>query len=173
MNSRNETNEIKWLLIDQMVDLTSAVAMGREVLRKYRDGIYTLEQVVGRLRVCNHGVILSLFKLNEVRINYSRHLNSLDKDMVQPLYDCAKEIKRRKIDVFRSRHAAHIWDRDDRPISLIEGAALLQEITGSDNSQVDRFYDWVWKDGEPCVVLMIEALIKYLKTVPGGDEPRF
>jgi len=173
LSSRNQTNEIKWLLIDQMVDLTSAVALGREVLGKYRAGTYTFEQVVGRLRVCSHGVILSLFKLNEVRVKYTRHLNSLDREMVQPLYDCAKEIKRRKIDVFRSRHAAHIWDQDDKPISLVEGAALLQEITGADNSQIDSFYNWVWKDGEPCVVQMIDTLIKYLKTIPGGDEPRF
>lgn len=173
MSSRNQTNEIKWLLIDQMVDLTSAVALGREVLTRYQAGAYTLEQVVGRLRVCSHGVILSLFKLNEVRVKYSRHLNSLDKQMVQPLYDCAKEIKRRKIDVFRSRHAAHIWDQDDKPISLVEGAALLQEIMGADNSQIHSFYDWVWKDGEPCVVQMINTLINYLKTTPGGDQPRF
>ena len=173
MEIANTNNEIKWLLIDQMIDLTAAVSMGREVIAAFSDGRLTERQAMGRLRVCNHSLILSLYKVWEVRDKYNQHLYTLDKTHIEPLFKYAKEIDKRNINKFRGRYAAHIWDLKDKPISLIEGQALLDTITGEQNSKVQELYDWIWLDGAPCIVATIEQLIGYVKTLPGGDLPRF
>lgn len=173
MEKAKTNNEIKWLLLDQMADLTAAVCMGRDFLTGYSEGKLTLIQIMTRLRICNHSLILSLYKVWEIRDKYNQHLYSLNKAHVDPLFKYAKEIEKRNINKFRGRYAAHIWDLKDKPISLVEAQILLDTITGENNSKVQEFYDWIWLDGEPCVVNALHQLIDYLKTIPGGDLARF
>jgi hypothetical protein len=173
MENSKANNEIKWLLVDQMTDLTAAVCMGREFLAAYKEDKLTLLQITARLRICNHSLILSLYKVWEIKDKYNQHLYSLDKTYVNPLFQYAKEIEKRNINKFRGRYAAHIWDLKDKPISLNEAKELLDKITGDDNSKLQEFYDWIWLDGEHCVVNALHDLIGYLRTMPGGDFERF
>ncbi|MFT0180550.1 hypothetical protein ACMSIO_08850 [Pseudomonas benzopyrenica] len=173
MEEAKANNEIKWLLLDQMIDLTAAVCMGRDLLTAYSEGNLTPNQIMARLRVCNHSLILSLYKVWEIKDLYNQHLITLNKDQVDSLFKYAKEIDKRNINKFRGRYAAHIWDLKKKPISLIEGQALLDTITGNNNSKVQEFYDWIWLEGEPCVVNALRDLIDYMKTLPGGDFARF
>ncbi|QNH01469.1 hypothetical protein [Pseudomonas sediminis] len=173
MESTKANNQIKWLLIDQMTDLTAAVCMGRELIAAYNEKKLTQPQITARLRVCNHSLILSLYKVWEIKDKYNRHLYGLDETYVGPLFKYAKEIDKKNINKFRGRYAAHIWDLKDKPISLNEAKELLETITGVDNSKVQEFYDWIWNDGEPCVVSALFDLIEHLKTMPGGDLARF
>lgn len=54
MEKAKANNEIKWLLLDQMTDLTAAVCMGQDFLKAYSDGKLTLIQIMTRLRaVCS------------------------------------------------------------------------------------------------------------------------
>lgn len=173
MENADTNNQVKWLLIDQMVDLTAAVCMGREVLNAFRDERFTLKQAMCRLRVCNHSLILSLYKVWEVRKHYNQYLRTLDREYIDPIFEYAKEIDRRNINKFRGRYAAHIWDLNKKPISLVEAQVLLDTITGDQNEKVEEFYNWIWLDESPCIVTAIDRAVGYLRTLPGGDFPRF
>ena len=173
MDAVKKTNEVKWLFIDQMVDLVAAADIGRETINNFVNHRISQDKAMGRLRVCNHSLILSLFKFREIRIEYSQFLNSLNPDETKPIYEYAQEIRSRKIPDFRGKYAAHIWDRQKRPLSIIEGEQLLREIIGTNNEKALEFYNWIHSNEKPCVVSAIEKFVSYLKTQPGGDHPRF
>lgn len=172
-----EANYIKWLLNDLILDLSSAVAMAREIIKSYRGDPEELRDTIGRLRVCNHSIILSLFKLHEIRKKYGRFLNTLPKEQTRELYKVASEIEDRNICIFRNKYAAHIFDKDTKkPISLERGEELLRSITGKDNSLALAFYDWIYPEtlnlDTPSVITVMEKLRIYCKDLPGGDLKR-
>jgi len=175
MTPDNDANYIKWLMTDLMVDLAAAAGMGREVIKAHDP--HVLIKSIGRLRVCNHSIILSLFKLHEVRKGYGQFFNSLPKEATADLYQDAKDIEAKKICQFRNKYAAHVFDRDTKkPISLAKGEELLLSITGRDNSDCLSFYDWIcpegWKNDQNCIVSTVVALRDYCRDLPGGELER-
>jgi len=177
MDLDNEANHIKWLLNDLIVDLASAVGMGREVLKLHDGSPESMVKAMGRLRVCNHSIILSLFKLHEIRTKYGKFLNSLPKDVTANLYEDAARIEQRNICRFRNKYAAHIIDKDtNKPISLATGEKLLESITGHGNDRTREFYDWVcpegWSAEKPSVTTTVHHLREYCRGLPGGGLQR-
>lgn len=176
MNIDNEANHIKWLLNELFVDLPSAISMGREAIQIPDESIHSIIKAAGRLRVCNHSIIISLFKLHEIKQVYGRFLGTLPREVTECFFCDVKEIERRNICKFRSKHVAHIIDNDTRkPISLEKAESLLSSITGHDNSQTLAFYDWICPEDwieKPCVVTSIQNLRDYCWKMPGGDLKR-
>jgi|SRR5450830_374462 len=177
MTLDNEANHIKWLLNDLVVDLAAAVGMGREVFRLHDGSPESTTKAMGRLRVCNHSIMLSLFKLHEIRTKYTRFLSRLPKEETEGIYRDAAQIEQRSICKFRNKYAAHIIDKETlKPISLAKGMELLGSITGHDNSQTLEFYDWVcpeeWTIDKPCVMTTVHNLRVYCKGLPGGNLER-
>ncbi|MHA6233619.1 hypothetical protein [Pseudomonas fluorescens group sp. PF-69] len=175
MASDNDANYIKWLMTDLMVDLASAVGMGREIIFAH-DPLVPIKSI-GRLRVCNHSIVLSLFKLHEVRKGYGQFFNGLPGEVTVSLYQDAKDIEAKKICQFRNKYAAHIFDKETKkPISLEKGEELLLSITGKDNSDCLDFYNWIcpegWKADQKCVVSTVVALRDYCRGLPGGELER-
>ena len=153
MKPQNEANYIKWLLTDQMVDVVAAVGMGRETVGRYKDGDLTVNQAMGRMRVCNHSIIVSLFKVHEVRTKYGDFLRGLPKEKTADLFRDSADIFKRKICDFRNKYAAHIFDWNTKePISITKGLELLNSITGQDNDQCEAFYNWLYPEGESPLV---------------------
>lgn len=175
MATHNDANYIKWLLTDLMMDLVAAVGMGREVIAAHET--QAMDKSIGRFRVCNNSIMLSLFKLHELRIKYALFLKGLPGGVSANLYQDAKDIEAKKICQFRNKYAAHIFDKDTKkPISLAKGEELLIGITGKENSDCQSFYDWIypenWSVDKKCVVSTVVALRDYCKGLPGGDRER-
>lgn len=177
MDTTNEANYIKWLLTDQMIDIVAAVSMGREIINQFKESRLTTQQAMGRLRVCNHSITLTLFKLHELRKKYGKFLSTLPREETAGLFKDAADIESKKICKFRNSYAAHIFDKDTlKPISMQKGEELLNSITGKDNDQCEAFYDWLyplgWSIEKPCVVSSIERLRAYCRQLPGGELER-
>ncbi|MFL1516851.1 hypothetical protein [Pseudomonas prosekii] len=175
MTSLNDANYVKWLLVDAMMDLVAAVDMARETIAKFDPGAPS--KAIGRLRVCNHSIIISLSKLTEIKEGYSRFFKALPPDVTANFYRDVAVIESKNIYLFRNKHAAHILDRDTKaPISLVRGDELLSTITGKDNSECLSFYDWVypesWAIENECVVSTVVAMRDYCKGLPGGELER-
>lgn len=175
MTPDNDANYVKWLMTDLMVDLASAVGMGREVISAH-DPFVPIKSI-GRLRVCNHAIVLSLFKLHEVRSKYARFFKGFPDAATKDLYQDARDIEAKKICQFRNKYAAHIFDWDTKkPISLTKGEELLLSITGKDNADCLSFYNWIcpegWKEDQKCVVSTVVALRDYCMGLPGGELER-
>ncbi len=175
MSPDNDANYVKWLMTDLMVDLAAAVGMGREILSAH-DPLVPIKSI-GRLRVCNHSIVLSLFKLHEVRNKYAQFFKGFPDEATADLYQDAKDIEVKKICQFRNKYAAHIFDWDTkRPISLAKGEELLLSITGKDNSDCLNFYSWIcpegWKVDQKCVVSTVVVLRDYCRGLPGGELER-
>lgn len=169
MSPRNNANYVKWLLTDAMMDLVAAVGMARETIDDLDPD--KLSRAIARLRVCNHSIIISLTKLTEIKKAYSKFLNGLPSEVTADFYQVVNDVRRKKIHLFRNKHAAHIIDNDtNAPISLAKGEKLLASITGKDNSECLRFYDWVYPEGsaadEECVVNTVVALSDFCKGLP-------
>lgn len=176
MDINNEANHIKWLLNELLVDLPSAISMGREAFQIPDGSPDSMIKAAGRLRVCNHSIVLSLFKLHEIRREYGRFLSGLPKDVTEELFRDAKEIERRNICKFRNKYVAHILDSvTKQPASLEKVLSLLVSITGRDNSETLAFYNWICPDGwmtKSCVMATIQNLRSYCRSLPGGDLER-
>jgi hypothetical protein len=175
MTPLNNANYVKWLLIDAMMDLVAAVGMARETIADIDPQM--LSKATARLRVCNHSIIISLTKLTEIKKAYSGFLNALPSGVTADFYRVVQEVGRKKIHLFRNKHAAHIIDNDTgAPISLAKGEKLLESITGKDNSECLKFYDWVYPEAgaadEGCVVSAVAALSDFCKGLPGGALKR-
>ncbi len=175
MTSLNDANYVKWLLVDAMVDLVAAVSMAREtIVNSDHDN---KSKTIGRLRVCNHSIIITLSKLTEIKKGYDKFLKSLPPEVTAGFYRDVAVIDSKNIYLFRNKHAAHILDRDtNSPISLVRGDELLASITGKDNSECLSFYDWVYPENctieNECVVNTVVALRDYCKGLPGGELER-
>lgn len=175
MTSLNDANYVKWLLVDAMVDLVAAVSMARETIDKFDPDAKS--NAIGRLRVCNHSIIITLSKLTEIKKGYDRFLKSLPSEVTESFYRDVAIIDSKNIYLFRNKHAAHILDRDtNAPISLVRGDELLASITGKDNSECLGFYDWIypesWTIESECVVSTVVALRDCCKGLPGGELER-
>lgn len=173
----NEANHIKWLLNELILDLASAVKMGREAIQTHNKAQLNIYDIMGRLRVCNHSIILSLFKAHEIRIKYSRFLSTLPPSKTEDFIKTAAQIDNNGICKFRNKHAAHIIDKETKkPVSLAKGTELLEKITGHENSKLIEFYDWIspvdWSEEKPCIITTLHRLREYCKSLPGGDLER-
>lgn len=176
LNVANEANHIKWLLNELFVDLPSAISMGREAFQIPDGSNESMIKAAGRLRVCNHSIVLSLFKLHEIRHVYGKFLSGLPAAVTEDFFRDVIEIERRNICHFRNKHVAHVIDKDTKqPVSIEKALLMLASITGRDNNETLAFYDWICPVGwitKPCILTTVNNLRDYCKSMPGGDLER-
>ena len=176
MSAINEANHISWLLNDLFHDLTAAVSMGRETIQVHCVSDVDVIKLSGRLRVCNHSIVLSLFKLNEINEVYGSFLKGMPHEVSEGFYRDVKLIKSRNVCQFRNKHVAHIIDlKTKSPISLAKAKELLETITGHDNSQTLEFYDWICPsshEGKFSVIASIISVRDYCREFIGRDLER-
>lgn len=87
MNTR--INHIKWLLVDQIYDLTTPVTQMREKLSDPEFNVNSKE-ALGLFRLYNHAIIISLFKLHEILKVYGKEINTFP-DIVKYPFQMASD----------------------------------------------------------------------------------
>jgi hypothetical protein len=175
MNER--INHIKWLLVDQIYDLTTPIVLMR---RNLDDPEFDIEskEALGYFRLCNHAIIISLFKLHEILKVYGKEINSFPAEVKVPFQKLRAEIEKREICIFRNKYAAHIIDENTgQPVSLKKGNELLEKIAGENIAAMLRFYEWVYPKNdcmtENCVIPAVQSTLEHCKSIlgPGWERP--
>lgn len=169
MNDEIVANDLSWALNDLVLDLISAVSMGREVLAADRNGPGGVEKLCGRLRVCNHSIVLSLFKLNELNNHYGDFIKKLPVSVLEDFFSHMKTVRKFKVGDLRNAHVAHPIDRKtNAPISIEKLEGLMGLMTGKDNLDSESFYRWICPkqpSGEKCLVNSMLAIIGLCREV--------
>ena len=142
---------LKWLLVDQIVDLTTATTAIRDhVSLMQEDGAPTAKWSVCYFRMCTTSLIVTLSKLWETLDHFGADIRQFPEDVKDACASVRAEIERRKIYQFRSKYAAHIIDKDTKkPLSLAEGDRRYREIVGEDVSDLIALCDWINPQGSP------------------------
>ena len=161
---QSELNHIKWLLVDQIVDLSAPIYLMKGYINSStfdeKSG-----QSLGMFRLCNHGLIISLSKLREIVMEYGKTINTFPDHIKAPFQNLRKEIELREIHLFRNKYAAHIMDKDGKPLSLAKGEQMLNKIVGKDIVEMLKFYDWIYPEGNyknsACVMSCVENVRDY------------
>lgn len=124
-------NYLKWILADQIVDLTIATTSIREHIAA-PDFEPTNQKSISYFRMCSNSLIISLSKLWETLDHYGKEINSFPEELKSNCRTLKSEIEHRKIYQFRSKYAAHIIDKETKqPLSLKDGEKRYIAIVGS------------------------------------------
>lgn len=142
---------LKWLLVDQIVDLTTATTAIRDhISMMQKDDAPSVKWSVAYFRMCSTSLIISLSKLWETLDHYHADIRKFPADITEACASVRREIERRKIYQFRSKYAAHIIDRDTKkPLSLTEGEKRYREIVGDDVRDLIALCDWINPEVSP------------------------
>ncbi|TCD22953.1 hypothetical protein E0D86_10005 [Pseudomonas sp. IC_126] len=169
-------NHIKWLLVDQIYDLTTPIVQMRKNLA---DPDFDIEskEALGQFRLCNHAIIISLFKLHEILKVYGKEINEFPTHVKVPLQKLRAEIEKREICIFRNKYAAHIIDDNTgKPVSLKKGGELLEKIAGKNIAEMLNFYEWVYpKNGcttNNCIIPAVQSTLEHCKNILGSGWER-
>ena len=136
-------NHLKWVLVDQIVDLTIATTAIREHFAG-QDFDPSSQKTISYFRMCTTSLIVSLSKLWEALNHYGKEVNSFPDEVKLSCRRLKAEIESRKIYQFRSKYAAHIIDDETKqPLSLIEGEKRYSAIIGSTIGELIAFCDWI------------------------------
>lgn len=144
-----EVNELKKLLVNQIYDLCVPIDMIRSYINSPNFDP-TTHHALGLFRLCNHGLIISLSKLNEIYKNYGVVVKSLPEQMREELKDIHKTIEQKGIPEFRNTYAAHIFVKEKgkkgKPLSDEKGKEMLAKILGKTIEEMLEFYEWVYPE---------------------------
>nr|WP_324257544.1 integron-associated HEPN domain-containing protein [Cellvibrio fontiphilus] len=146
---RNEKSEMRWLLEDQIYDLCAPINLMRSFINSKGfdpSTSYTLSV----FRLCNHGLIISLFKLHEIIKNYGAIIEGMPEELKSPFTKVNKLILSKEIPQFRNRYVAHIFEKKKgevgKPLSVKKGMELLEKIMGKSIEEMLVFYEWVYPE---------------------------
>lgn len=144
-----EVNELKKLLVHQIYDLCVPIDM----IRSYLDSPgfdHASHRALGIFRLCNHGLIISLSKLNEIYKNYGVVIKTLPEQMREEIKDIHKIIESKGIIEFRNTYAAHIFVKNKgekaKPLSEEKGKKMLAKIFGKNIEEMLKFYEWIYPE---------------------------
>ncbi len=139
----DKLNHLKWVLVDQIVDLTIATTSIREHLEE-KSFDPTSQRTFAYFRMCTTSLIVSLSKLWEALNHYGKEINSFPEELKLSCRRLKAEIESRKIYQFRSKYSAHIIDDETkRPLSLKDGEKRYRAIVGSTIDEIIGFCDWI------------------------------
>ena len=169
-------NHLKWVLVDQIVDLTIATTAIREHLEG-KDFDPTSQKTISYFRMCTTSLIVSLSKLWEALNHYGKEINSFPEDVKSSCRRLKAEIECRKIYQFRSKYAAHIIDDETKkPLSLKEGEKRYSAIVGSTIGEMVAFCDWVapknFSSEASSVIYTVVKTRDYCLSVVGSSAER-
>jgi len=171
-----DLNGMKWLLVDQIQDLTIGVVSVRRKLEEL-DPSRMANELVWFKRMCDIYLIISLAKLFEICDKYGKEINGFPDPIRSDLRDLKAEIERKKIYQYRSKYGAHIFDKDTgKPISLQKGEELFGKIVGLDLLEYLNFYEWIFPnegyETKKSVLKTIESARDYLISIGvSGERP--
>jgi hypothetical protein len=107
-------------------------------------------QTLGVFRLCNHGLIISLSKLNEIYKNYGIVIKTLPEQIRNEIKEIHKKIENKGIVEFRNTYAAHIFVKEkgkkSKPLSEEKGMEMLAKILGKNIEQMLEFYEWIYPE---------------------------
>ncbi|PPA06063.1 hypothetical protein C4E44_00575 [Pseudomonas sp. MWU12-2312b] len=162
-------NDLSWALNDLIVDLASAVSMGREVLAEDRSHPDMAAKLCGRLRVCNHSIVISLFKLDELSSHYFDFIKKLPAPLLEDFYNCLKMLRVLKVGDLRNAHVAHPIDKKTKaPITVEKLEHLMALMTGKDNLDAERLYSLICPEkprGKKCLVNTLHDVIEFCRDI--------
>lgn len=149
MNKR--LTHLKWILVDQIVDLTTATCAIRDhIAIMNSESAPSPQWSICYFRMCSTSLIISLSKLWEALNHYGKEINNFPTELRASCISLKQEIEKRKIYQFRSKYAAHIIDDETKePLSLTEGDKRYKEIVGEEVSDLLKFCEWICPQSEP------------------------
>jgi hypothetical protein len=153
---------LKWVLVDQIVDLTTATCAIRDhVAIMNTAAAPSSNWSVCYFRMCSTSLLIALAKLWEALNHYGKEINDFPDEIRSACIALKKEIENRKIYQFRSKYAAHIIDKDTHePISLAEGDKRYKEIVGEDVRDLLNFCDWIYPQEVQANIAVITVVTK-------------
>ena len=167
---------LKWVLVDQILDLATATEAIREHLEKMESSsALNKEWTICYLRMCTTFLIVSLAKLWEAFDHYSPEIGQFPADLRNECNELKKEIgERRKIYQFRSKYAAHIIDKQTKkPISSSEGERRYKDIVGETVEDIVKFCDWINPATEqPSVISTVTKARNHCLSIVGRCHAR-
>lgn len=166
---------MRWLLEDQIQDLTIGVVSIRKRLESFDPNNATNEFVWFK-RMCDVFLLISLAKVFEICKEYGEDIKQFELDVYTGLKELRAEIEARKIYQYRSKYGAHIIDSETKnPLSLKEGQKLFEGIVGRNIGEYLEFYEWVYPENDfenkKCVMNTIVKTRDYLISL-GFTGPR-
>ncbi|MGO2242662.1 MAG: hypothetical protein ACTH5D_12975 [Halomonas sp.] len=172
--------DMKWLLADQIQDLTT----GSKFLRERILGIDGSEplpnETIWFIRMCNMFLINSMAKVFEITNHYGKDIQKFLPDMKDKLVSLRAEIESKKIYQYRSKYGSHIIDNNTgRALSLADGEVLLSQIIGKTLQENLDFCDWICPQNlskaqtTECAMKTVIEARDYLASIvgSGGNRP--
>lgn len=167
---------LKWVLVDQIADLTIATAAIRnhtscsefDPMSQYTTTYF---------RMCSTSLIITLSKLFEALRHYGKEINSFPEPIRSNLISLRCDIENKKIFKFRSKYAAHVIDDDTKtPISLAEGERRYKDIVGETIGDLLDFCDWIcpadYQEKPECVISVVTKTRDHCLSVVGSCTHR-
>lgn len=171
-----DANYVKWLLTDQIYDLTAPIVIARELLSN--PNLELTHTLIAKLRMCHHALIIALFKLHEISKVYPLLIRDLPVELGKSFKEIVGKIEKVGVCRFRNKYAAHIIDKDTkRPVSLAKGTEILGGIIGCSVAEHLEFYNWIIPEREDStladsVLKTIVAVRDHCSQLAGGDAER-
>lgn len=144
-------NQFSWVLTDLILDLGSVSMFYSECYDSSDFNPFENKYHLGKIRMCHMSAIVSLSKLGEALSGYADELKICCPDeLVKKTWQHKTIIENKKIYEFRSKYAAHVFDKDTKkPLDLKAGYDRLINIVGSTPKEVQSFYNWINSVKEP------------------------
>jgi len=174
----NETSELKYLLVDQILDLKTATEVFRDYLA--HDNFDAQSHFFwGVSRMCINSIVLNLSKLWEIINAYGKEIQGSPEHTRKKCFQLRKELEDKKIYEFRSKYVAHISSQEKGQkralLKTQEAETYLRNIIGKTVGDFMKFCDWVAPengDYEASVVGIITELKEYCRTIdPNTTRP--
>jgi hypothetical protein len=171
--------DMKWLLVDQIQDLTTGSKFLRERILDI-DGSKPLpNETIWFIRMCNMFLINSMAKVFEITKEYGKEIQQFSPDIKDKLVSLRAEIESKKIYQYRSKYGSHIIDDNTgRALSLADGEVLLSKIIGKTLQENLDFCDWICPQNlsqvqtTECVMKKIIEIRDYLISIVGSGGKR-
>jgi len=140
---------LKWVLVDQISDLTTATQAIRNRAKTINSSEPIDAESTAYFRMCTTFSIITLAKLWEALDHYSIEIKDFPPALKEECSSLRKIIEKKKIYQFRSKYAAHIIDKSKKePISLSEGIRRHHEIAGESLGDILDYCDWIYSENQ-------------------------
>ncbi|HFG1789454.1 TPA: hypothetical protein ACGF4R_003468 [Vibrio cholerae] len=139
----NRYEEMRWVLVDQIVDLAVSTQLYVDTINQPG---FSKENVKhsAMIRMALSYTVLNLAKLWECLDHYGKEINLLPEPLRTNCISLRSKLESMKVFQFRSKYIAHLIDKDtSKPLSLRDGQKYLSNIAGNNLDDLSVFFDWV------------------------------
>jgi hypothetical protein len=144
-------NQFSWVLTDLILDFGTVSMFYSECYDSSDFNPFKNKYHLGKIRMFHMSTIVALSKLGEALSGYADELKICCSDeLVKKTWQHKTIIEKKKIYEFRSKYAAHVFDKDTKkPLDLKAGYDRLINIVGSTPKDVQSFYNRINSVKEP------------------------